>query len=42
MTLLGGATIYDEDGEPTGAVTPPMITIEEAKRLLNMEDQEDG
>lgn len=35
-TLLGGQPIFDENGNPTGEMTPSLITKEQALELLNM------
>jgi hypothetical protein len=34
MTLLVGFPVYDDDGEPTGEYTGPMISEETARNLL--------
>lgn len=37
-SFLGGEDVYDDDGNKTGEKTPQLITVEEAKELLNFKD----
>lgn len=39
MSLLGGQPIYDEYGNPTGEVTPALITQQEAMKLLGFNEE---
>lgn len=38
MELLGGQDILDEDGEPTGEKTASFISLEDARKLLELDE----
>lgn len=36
-SLLGGEAVLDDDGNPTGELTPQIITEEQARKLIGMD-----
>lgn len=39
IELLGGQPVYDENDNDTGEVTPSFITLEDARKLLEIDDE---